>query len=238
MNRHTTFLLAFLLISAAWANAVSKNEQQLTIKVLSADTESTPLQDDNNGAPKDCGIMDYSAYCHHSRTAIVRHTMMVQDSNGNTFTIGCTVDSIWSKCAPLPAGEVFSARRTKRGITVWYRNAKGKEVKQDYALVGDGDKSLARPQQDLPGADALNSSGARVAEINRDTAKCSITSNPPGADIMLDGKYVGNTPSTIVVGPGAHTVALSMPGFATWKRELTVTAGSDVDVSAALQKPN
>jgi len=53
---------------------------------------------------------------------------------------------------------------------------------------------------------------------------------------MLDGSYVGNAPSTIAIGPGKHLVVLAMPGFAKWKRELLVSAGSDVDVSATLQK--
>jgi hypothetical protein len=53
---------------------------------------------------------------------------------------------------------------------------------------------------------------------------------------MLDGSYVGNTPSSITAAPARHVVEISMPGFATWKRELQVTAGSKVDVNATLQK--
>jgi hypothetical protein len=55
-------------------------------------------------------------------------------------------------------------------------------------------------------------------------------------EITLDGKYVGNTPATIGVGTGTHIVVLSMPGFAQWKRELMVTSGSEVNVTASLQK--
>jgi hypothetical protein len=66
--------------------------------------------------------------------------------------------------------------------------------------------------------------------------RCNFTTTPPGADITLDGKYVGSTPSAISVGSGTHTVVFSMPGFAPWTRELTVAAGSDLTVNAILQK--
>jgi len=57
-----------------------------------------------------------------------------------------------------------------------------------------------------------------------------------GAEIMVDGKYVGNTPSGIGLSPGAHTVVLSMPGFTDWKRDLTVLPVSELTISAILQK--
>jgi hypothetical protein len=241
MHRCMTILLGFLLISAAWAYAATKSGPLLTIKVISASTESIPLSSDDNGVPKNCGILDYDAYCHHSRTAIVRHTMLVQDSNEKSFTISCTVDSIWSKCIALPVGQVFSAERTKRGVTVWYPTAKGREVKQSYVLVSAMDKPsvVLKPQPESSVANSGNgetTTAALVSEVTRDAVKCSFSSTPSGAEISLDGKYVGNAPSTIAVGPGTHVVVLTMPGFAKWKRELTVTSGSDVEVSATLQK--
>jgi len=234
-------IIVFLSISAVWAGAVTKTVPHITIKVLSSHTESTPLSGgDKNGVPQNCGIMDYDAYCHHSRSAIVRHIMTVEDSNGKSYTVSCTVDSIWSKCASLPEGAVFSAQQIKRGITVWFPNAKGKLVKQTYVLVPAGVES-AKAQSPQPESsisdqadDAANPTPA--ASVPGDRVKCNFTSTPSGAEILLDGKYFGNTPSTIIMGSGTHNVTLSMPGFAQWKRELTVTAGSEVDVNAALQK--
>jgi len=66
--------------------------------------------------------------------------------------------------------------------------------------------------------------------------KCNFTSTPSGAEITVDGKYVGSTPSEIPLTTGTHVVVLSMPGFAEWKRELTVEAGSVVNVTASLPK--
>jgi hypothetical protein len=69
-----------------------------------------------------------------------------------------------------------------------------------------------------------------------DKVRCDFVSTPSGAEITLDGKYVGSTPSTIGISPGTHAVVLSAPGFAQWQRELTVTIGSDLTVNATLQK--
>ena len=53
-----------------------------------------------------------------------------------------------------------------------------------------------------------------------------IESTPAGADIEVDGSFVGNTPSTISVTPGSHQVTVKRKGFVDWAKTLNVTAGS------------
>jgi hypothetical protein len=63
-----------------------------------------------------------------------------------------------------------------------------------------------------------------------------IESAPPGADIEVDGAFVGNTPSTITVAPGAHEITVKKNGFADWSRKLNVTGGNvrlDAELEAA-----
>lgn len=55
-------------------------------------------------------------------------------------------------------------------------------------------------------------------------APVSVRSQPPGATILIDGIEAGRTPQTLEVGAGAHEIALSLPGYATWRDRLTVTA--------------
>jgi hypothetical protein len=239
MTRYAAILLGILSIGAISANAATK-PQTTTIKVLSSDTETIPLTSDNNGAPKDCNIMDFSAYCHHTRNEIVRHKMVVEDSTGKTFTIACTVDTMFSKCASLPAGATLSAQWTKHGLAVWYPNQKGREVKQSYKLAPAPEKTSAASdsQADSSTVDMTKNAAiaaAAASDVTRET-RIDFTSTPTAAEIMLDGSYVGNTPSSIAVASGRHVVEISMPGFAAWKRELQVTAGSKVDVDATLQK--
>jgi hypothetical protein len=68
-------------------------------------------------------------------------------------------------------------------------------------------------------------------------ATISIDSTPPGADIEIDGAFVGNTPSTVSVAPGSHQVSVKKKGFTDWSKELNVTGGS-VHLNADLdQRP-
>lgn len=61
-----------------------------------------------------------------------------------------------------------------------------------------------------------------------------IDSTPPGADIEIDGAFVGNTPSTVNVAAGSHDIAVKKKGFADWTKKLNVTGGS-IHLSAELE---
>lgn len=64
----------------------------------------------------------------------------------------------------------------------------------------------------------------------------SIKSVPEGAEITVDGKYVGSTPSTLQLTPGDHTISIEKSGFQMWQRTISVTTGSSVTVEAMLEK--
>jgi len=68
------------------------------------------------------------------------------------------------------------------------------------------------------------------------SAKIQIESNPPGADIEVDGNFVGNTPSDVQVAEGDHTVVVRKSGFKDWERKLKSSAGSNVHLGAELEK--
>lgn len=77
---------------------------------------------------------------------------------------------------------------------------------------------------------------ARVSEQQApaSSASISIESTPPGADIEVDGGFVGSTPSTITLSPGSHQVTVKKKGFADWTKTLNVTSGS-IHLSAELE---
>ena len=78
------------------------------------------------------------------------------------------------------------------------------------------------------------STAAIAAPTAPQQASIAIDSNPPGAEIEVDGAFVGNAPSTITVAPGTHEVSVKKKGFSTWTRKLTATGGS-VRISAELE---
>lgn len=69
-------------------------------------------------------------------------------------------------------------------------------------------------------------------------AAFSISSNPAGADITIDGNYMGSTPSTIDLKRGEHQIVISRKGYQPWLRKLNVTGGkitinADLDAQSA-----
>jgi PEGA domain len=71
-----------------------------------------------------------------------------------------------------------------------------------------------------------------VAEAN--STKISVVSTPAGADIEIDGGFVGNTPSTIHVPAGEHTVSVTKKGFNAWERKIKASGG-DVSLNVELE---
>jgi len=64
-----------------------------------------------------------------------------------------------------------------------------------------------------------------------------IFSQPIGADIMLDGNFVGNTPSILKIRPGTHYLNLLLPGFKPWDQPLSLEAGGKLTtIRATLEK--
>ncbi len=255
--RCVAFLFAAVCAQAAIKGAVR-------IKVLDAETHAVVI--DDSGVPKNCDQVNFDAYCHNSKTTQVSYTLLVQEGNQPPFRVACSVDTRWSRCVPLPKGETFDAKREKHGILVYYEDDKGKARSQLYTLVAgklpitadtgqtqtspppSPSKPTSQPAVALPAPTPaaaeppMSVPGATVTapgppEIAASSVKCNFNSTPAGADITLDGKYVGSTPSEIAVPAGTHVVVFSMSGFSQWKRDLTVVEGSGVvNVTAALQK--
>jgi hypothetical protein len=65
-------------------------------------------------------------------------------------------------------------------------------------------------------------------------AEMNITSTPPGAEIQIDGVFVGNTPSTLGVSSGDHVVSVTKKGFRAWERKVKITSGK-VEIAAELE---
>jgi hypothetical protein len=62
-----------------------------------------------------------------------------------------------------------------------------------------------------------------------------IKSTPDGADITVDGKFVGSTPSTLKLSIGEHTITIEKSGFKAWTRTMTVSSAGTVSIDATLE---
>jgi hypothetical protein len=56
-------------------------------------------------------------------------------------------------------------------------------------------------------------------------AVLDISSKPTGGEIEMDGAFVGNTPASVEVSPGEHSIKITKKGFAPWERRLKAMPG-------------
>jgi hypothetical protein len=93
----------------------------------------------------------------------------------------------------------------------------------------------AHGQEILAGKQKTRSAGVPVATPAASVAlqlptpsQASVTveSTPSGADIEVDGEFVGNTPSTISVAAGTHQISVKKKGYSDWSRKMNVSGGN------------
>jgi len=84
---------------------------------------------------------------------------------------------------------------------------------------------------------AADPAQATLVSVSATSSQATVTvsSTPSSADVEVDGKFVGNTPSSIPVAAGEHSIKVSKKGFKSWERTLTVSGGS-ANVNAELEQ--
>ncbi len=107
---------------------------------------------------------------------------------------------------------------------------KGKDVTLNKGIVFD----TFTDQDHAIGASG-NTVAAKSSNGAAGTASATIASNVPGADIEVDGTYMGSTPTTLPLSAGTHQITVKN-GSATWQRSMLVNAGSSVNVNAQLEQ--
>jgi len=98
----------------------------------------------------------------------------------------------------------------------------------------------AAPAAPVPSAPALRmasqpapSQAASPAAQPGGSASITITSPEPGAEIEVNGAFVGSTPTTLRLPAGAYQVTVR-GGAQVWQRTVQVTAGSTITINAAI----
>ena len=78
--------------------------------------------------------------------------------------------------------------------------------------------------------------GEAKSETQMPKGVINVTSDPTGADVNVDGEFVGNTPSVLKLEPGKHNITVKKSGYKDWTREINVQSGSEVQLTATLEK--
>lgn len=110
------------------------------------------------------------------------------------------------------------------------------EIKLDPVSLGNGQpqETIGRDGPMRPAASGAalmgrSDEGKPVADTGGSVA---VGSDPPGADIYVDGKFVGQTPSTLRLTSGSHHIAVQAQGKQTWERDLDVLKDSQLTLHA------
>jgi hypothetical protein len=77
------------------------------------------------------------------------------------------------------------------------------------------------------------------AKTEADSAGLSsviVKSTPDGAEITVDDKFLGTTPSTVQLTPGEHRIVILKAGFRSWERTMTINPNGSVNLDVSLEK--
>ncbi|HXE91253.1 MAG TPA: PEGA domain-containing protein [Terriglobales bacterium] len=104
-------------------------------------------------------------------------------------------------------------------------------ILKDWAGGGAERAATAQKQPAATASAPAPTPAAPAASI----AKVDVSSEPSGADIEVDGAFVGSTPSTLELAPGEHVISVKKSGYKAWERKLKITGGS-IRLHAELEK--
>ncbi len=115
---------------------------------------------------------------------------------------------------------------------------KGKDVTINkgvtFDVFTDSNHIMANMSHDRAGTTLMvsNRQPAVVpANVGGPPASVGITSSQEGADITVDGAFVGSTPTTLQLAAGTHQISVRS-GAKLWERMLQVTGGSQINLNA------
>ncbi|MBA2377959.1 MAG: PEGA domain-containing protein [Blastocatellia bacterium] len=152
----------------------------------------------------------------------------VKESKGGSSTGAMTGAIVATSILFFPAAPFFLFMKGKD-----IKIPKGTEitayVNGDVTL--DRSKFVPRSMNGLTVIDQLPAASAHA------TSTVLIRSEPDGAEIMIDDRFVGNTPSTLQLSPGDHRITVRRAGYIDWERTVTSSAGGNVTLNAVLERP-
>jgi hypothetical protein len=122
-----------------------------------------------------------------------------------------------------------------------YANSVGQLAQPFADKIAERLKDAKLVPESGPVASAKESQSKDNAESERlagEVGTIAVSSTPDGAEVYVDGNFVGNAPATLKLAPGKHAIRVALSGYKDWSRDLSVLASSEVKLVAALEKQN
>ena len=106
-----------------------------------------------------------------------------------------------------------------------------KEAKPPEAKPVEQPKPVVSKPAEKPKPTATTANPAKAK-----TGTLAISSSPKIANITVDGVAMGNTPASLKLPPGDHSIAVSLGGYKDFIASVTIEAGRTVDLKADMEK--
>jgi hypothetical protein len=132
-------------------------------------------------------------------------------NSGATDRAAANAKGTWTPCPAFAVGSRYTLILRSTSDARLEDGSGGKPVKLDYLASAP-----------LPAAAAEAVPAQTQAATSQ--AKVHITSSLPGAEIYIDGKFYGNSPSDITLTAGQHIVKVTAGGKE-WSRTVQITSG-------------
>jgi PEGA domain len=256
MLRSKTFLVwsAFLAMLCSTA-VLSSQAPSKTVKIPDATPVHLSLQDSLSSAANKVGDA-----VHFLVTADVKVGHLVVIPNGSTATghvveaksktilgrsgkLNFTVDHVKAPDGTdirLRASSTRKAEETSGTLLAVPFNLilGGKDVNipkgTEFNSYVDGDQEITFGGP-TPAREAPPAVESAPPPTSQEPSTVIVKSSPDGADIRVDGKYVGSTPSTLRLAPGDHSVVVEKPGYRQWQRTMSVSSGGIITIDAQME---
>jgi hypothetical protein len=101
------------------------------------------------------------------------------------------------------------------------------------AVPANAAEEISRTAQSVP---ATAPSEAVPASAVEGTTTVSVTAIPDGAEIYVDGTFVGSAPANLKLPAGKHMIRITQSAYKDWMREIGVRAASEAHIVATLEK--
>lgn len=233
MKRLLGLIALIAAVPSLWAGEAK--DYPINLKVLETDAISS--QADGTRSTTTCTNSPGSneITCDSRQISGATHTelvSLVEASDGRAYFITCirgtgarfaqgfaagTGASTVTGCM-VPPG-TYKARWDKDRLKVLHeKNGKSKET--TFAILSFAAVSSEKAQRP-----------SEVSTFEKTVLK--VSSTPVGAEIELDGSFVGQTPSSVLVLPGDHSVRVTKTGYKQWERTIK-TSGGEVTMVAEL----
>ena len=145
------------------------------------------------------------------------HDKMTDHDVGNLQTHGAEVIVLESH---YTSEDLKEARADCRGEA-------GKTPNQAQTKASSGQASAMQAQATISSTPAapLKTDDSASSRDTTEAALVDVSSTPTGADVDVDGRLFGRTPSTIILSPSSHEIAIKKSGFIVWRKKFNLSSG-------------